>query len=154
LVLSVVRGVSKWSRCVGFLCHRQTAATTSSDMQWLEPLAALVHSDGSRETACCPKGPRPDALGRLEVPFLCFPPCVGHELQPRLEQVECRADCWLAKKRYYDILFKLELSCTLCMRIHPPLRPPLSPPWTCMHHVHTRRVRRCGWLYSVLGSLT
>jgi hypothetical protein len=49
---------------------------------------------------------------------------------------------------------KLGLSCTLCMRIHPIVRPPLSLAWTYVHPVHTRRVRRCGWVYVTFEQLS
>jgi hypothetical protein len=49
---------------------------------------------------------------------------------------------------------KLGLSCNLYMRIHPIVPPPPSPAWTCVHFVHTRRVRRCGWLSVAIEQLT
>jgi hypothetical protein len=48
---------------------------------------------------------------------------------------------------------KLGLSFTMCMRIHPIVSPP-SPAWTCVHPVHTRRVRRWGWLSVAVEKLT
>jgi hypothetical protein len=39
-----------------------------------------------------------------------------------------------------------QLSCTMFMRIHPPVRTPTpTPTWACMHHVHTKQVRAV-WL--------
>jgi hypothetical protein len=106
-----------------------------------------MHNNGSRETACCLM-----PLGVSKYRFCVLRPVWGTSCSHDHSKcsVALMADL-LIIARVCNILVKLDMSCTMCMRIHPPVRPPPSLAWTSMHHVHTRRVRRCGWLSGVLG---
>jgi hypothetical protein len=49
----------------------------------VKPLAALVPNNGSREMACCPTAPRPNAPGRLKLPFMYAPSNCSHDKSMR-----------------------------------------------------------------------